>query len=119
MNYIAVLARRLRPGRTYEDFLEAWYPNKGFGWTGSGPLVARNVADAREILTYAQFELPEGADLDAEIARVAQQEAVRHDRIAEVVEPADFRGIFQITDEFDFSTDDTVEAGRPAFFSRS
>jgi hypothetical protein len=24
---VAVFVRRLRPGKTYEDFLEAWYPD--------------------------------------------------------------------------------------------
>jgi len=34
--FVAVLARRLKPGKTYEDFLDAWYPDKGFGFSGRG-----------------------------------------------------------------------------------
>jgi hypothetical protein len=45
--------------------------------------------------------------------RIAEQEAVRHDRIAEVVESTALRGIYEIAEEFDFSTDETVSRGRP------
>jgi hypothetical protein len=45
--------------------------------------------------------------------RIAEQEAVRHDRIAEVVESTALRGIYEVEDEFDFSTDETVSRGRP------
>ena len=38
--FISVLARRLKPGKTYEDFIAAWYPDKGFGVSGRGPILA-------------------------------------------------------------------------------
>ena len=47
--YVTVLVRRLKPGKTYEDFLRAWYPDKGFGFPGQGPFLARNVDDPAEI----------------------------------------------------------------------
>ncbi|MEM1130200.1 MAG: hypothetical protein AAGH83_06725 [Pseudomonadota bacterium] len=112
MKYVAVIARRLREGKSYDDFIAAWYPDRGFGWTGTGPLVAQNVADAREILTYAQFELADEAELATKLDRVAAQEALRHDRIDAVIESTTVRGIYRVRDEFDFSTDETVAAGR-------
>ena len=48
--YVSVLIRRLKPGKTYDDFVRAWYPDKGFGIGGRGPILARNVDDEREIL---------------------------------------------------------------------
>ena len=48
------------------------------------------------------------------MTRIAAQEQVRHDRIAEVIESTTLRGIYEVGDEFDFSTDATVAAGRPA-----
>jgi hypothetical protein len=39
----AVFVRRLREGKTYADFVEAWYPDTGFGVPArilSGPGVA-------------------------------------------------------------------------------
>ncbi|MEM7172981.1 MAG: hypothetical protein AAF530_22660 [Pseudomonadota bacterium] len=114
MIYLAVLVRRLKPGKSYQDFLEVWYPDKGFGWKGRGPLIARNVADPREILTYAEFELADGADLDVELARIATQEAIRHERIGAVIEETTLRGIYEMTDSFDFSTDESVATGKPS-----
>jgi hypothetical protein len=112
--YIAVLARRLRPGKSYDDFIDAWYPDKGFGFAGRGPVVARGVADEQEIITVGYVDLPDGASLDEAMQRVGAQEAVRHDRIEAVIESTSLRGIYEIVDEFDFSTDETVAAGRPA-----
>ncbi|MEM9499861.1 MAG: hypothetical protein AAGA28_18215 [Pseudomonadota bacterium] len=119
LKYIAILARRLKPGKTYDDFLSAWYPDKGFNWAGTGPLVARNVDDERETLTFGQFELVGDEDLEALLARVAKQEALRHDRIDEVIEETTVRGIYRVTDAFDFTDDETVAAGRPEIVTRN
>jgi hypothetical protein len=112
--YCAVIARRLREGKTYDEFVAAWYPDKGFGFAeGWGPMTGRNLADEREILTFALFKLAEGESLDEALERVGTQEAVRHERLEEVVEETTVRAMYEVLDEFDFSTDETVEAGRP------
>jgi hypothetical protein len=110
---ISVLVRRLKPGKTYEDFLDAWYPDKGFGFGGRGPILARNVDDDREIVAVALMDL-ERDELPATMERIAAQESVRHDCIAEVIESTALRGIYEVADEFDFSTDESVARGRPA-----
>ena len=46
--------------------------------------------------------------------RIAQQESVRHDRIDDVIESTAVCGMYEIEDEFDFATDETVARGRPA-----
>jgi hypothetical protein len=111
--FIAVFVRRLREGKTYEDFLDAWYPDKGFGFGGRGPITARSVSDERELLTIGFVGLPSRRSVDEAMARLAEQESVRHERIAEVIESTSLRGLYEQLDEFDFSTDDSVEAGRP------
>ena len=111
--FVTVLVRRLKPGKTYEDFLRAWYPDKGFGFPGQGPFLARNVDDPAEILTYGIVDLPDRTSLDRELARVARQEATRHDRLTDVIESTTVRGIFELTHSFDFSTDETVARSRP------
>ena len=58
-------------------------------------------------------DLRDRASLDRELARVAQREAIRHDRIANVIESTTARGVFELTHAFDFSTDDTVARSRP------
>ena len=109
---MSVLVRRLRPGKTYDDFVDAWYPDKGFGFGGRGPILARNLEDDREILAIGFIDL-ERDELPAAMERVGAQEAVRHDRIAEVIESTTLRGIYEIEDEFDFSSDETVSRARP------
>ena len=116
--YAAVLARRLKPGKTYEDFLDAWYPDTGFGVPANGPVLGRNIADENEVVAIGFIDIPEGQSLDGTMKRIAEQEAVRHDRIAEVIESTTLRAIYEVTDEFDFSTDATVTAGRPAAVRR-
>ena len=116
--YAAVLARRLKPGKTYEDFINAWYPDKGFGVPTNGPVLGRNIADENEIVAIGFIEIPKGESLDDTMKRIADQEAVRHDRIADVIESTTLQAIYEITDEFDFSTDETVDEGRPAAVHR-
>ena len=112
--FISVFARRLKPGKTYEDFVAAWYPDKGFDAPTRGPFVARNITEGREVLVIGFIDLPDRPSLDAAMARLSNQERLRHDRIAEVIESTELRGIYEVTDEFDFSTDASVAAGRPA-----
>jgi hypothetical protein len=111
--FVAVFVRRLREGKTYEDFLDAWYPDKGFGFGGRGPITARSLEDEREILTIGFVDLPDRAALTEAVTRVAEQEAVRHDRLDDVIESTALRAIYEQLDEFDFSSDESVAAGRP------
>jgi len=111
--FISVLVRRLKPGKSYEDFVDAWYPDKGFGFGGRGPILARNLEDNQEILAIGFIDL-ERDELPATLERIAAQEAVRHDRVDAVIESTTLRGIYEIEDEFDFSTDETVARGRSA-----
>ena len=110
--YISVLARSLRPGASYDDFVDAWYPEHGFGVPVRGPYTARNIADEREIVAVGFVDVPDRRALDDGLTRVAAQEAARHARIDEVIESTQLRGIYEVLDEFDFSTDESVARGR-------
>ncbi len=111
--YLSVLARRLRPGKTYDDFLKAWYPEKGFELSAR-VTTAVNIDDDREVLTLGVHDVEHSPrQMREALTRIASQEAVRHDRIAEVVESTTIRGLFRVVSEYDFSTDDAVEKGRP------
>ena len=111
--FVAVFVRRLREGKTYEDFLEAWYPDKGFGIDGRGPITAKSLDDDRELLTIGFVDLESREQLAEAMSRLADQEAVRHDLIDEVIESTTLRAIYEQLDEFDFSSDESVAAGRP------
>ena len=85
----------------------------GFGAPLRGPILAQDVDDERELLTIGFFDLPDRAALADALERVAAQEAMRHDRIDAVVESSRVHAIYEVLAEYDFSTDETVEAGRP------
>lgn len=46
---VAILRRRLREGRTYEEFRKAWFHEAGFG-VPNRMLTMLNVADPREVI---------------------------------------------------------------------
>ena len=92
MKFATVLVRTLKPGITYDDFVAAWYPDRGFGVDGMGPVLATNAANERELLAFGIFDIPDDTSLDDAMARIAEQESVRHDRIADVIESTQIRG---------------------------
>jgi hypothetical protein len=100
---IAVLIRRLREGKTYEEFREAWLPEQGFGFP-TRVVSAQRVDDDREIVTVGFSELDE-AEAEAQLQRIGPQEQRRHERIDEVVEPEMTRRFYvQVADD-DFTGD--------------
>ena len=116
--FIAVVGRRLRPGVTVEDFVRAWYPDRGFKVPGRGPILAQDVADEREVLTLAIVDLPDREALGEAMERLAAQEAARHDRIEALIESSKVHAIYEVLAEYDFYSDETVERGRGASLGR-
>lgn len=95
---VSVLKRRLREGKTYEDFREAWLPDKGFG-VNTRVISAVSMEDPRDIVTIGFAELDPG-DVEAFVERVGPQEKERHDRLKAVVEPGGDRGFYlQVADD--------------------
>ncbi len=101
MIVIAVLVRRLREGKTYDDFREAWLPEQGFGFP-TRVISAIRADDEREVITIGFSELEE-SEAEAQLARVAPQEQRRHDRIDEVIEPDMTRAFYVQVAEDDFT----------------
>src|SRR5262249_12661144 len=98
---LAVFVRRLREGKTYADFRAAWKAEKGFG-VPTRVVNAQRIDDDREIISIGFVDL-EPEDLAVGAERVADQEQVRHDRIAEVIEPGSTRVFYVQRDEDDVS----------------
>ena len=95
---VAVFRRRLKEGKTYEDFQEAWYPAEGFSahFGIRGRLVnARRFDDEREILSVGFLDIPLDA-VDSVLERVAGGEAERHQRIADVIESTELRAFYEV-----------------------
>lgn len=101
MIVISVLTRRLREGKTYEDFREAWLPDQGFGFP-TRVVSAQRVDDEREVITIGFSELSK-EEAEAELQRIGPQEERRHDRIDAVVEPEMTRHFYVQVAEDDFT----------------
>jgi hypothetical protein len=105
---ISVFRRRLREGKTLEDFREAWEAEHGFG-VPTRVFNSVCLEDNREILTVA-FARVEADSLAAATASVAEQEAVRHSRIDEVIESTALRAFYEIRCEHDLSAQPRAES---------
>src|SRR5262249_60221929 len=53
---ISILTRRLKEGKTYEDFRAAWKPDKGFG-VNTRVVSCQSLDDPREIVTIGFSDL--------------------------------------------------------------
>lgn len=56
MIQVAILTRRLKEGKTYEDFRKAWYHTVGFG-TANRMYTVVNTFDPREIIVIGFTEV--------------------------------------------------------------
>jgi hypothetical protein len=98
----SILVRRLKEDLSYEDFQRAWFPDQGFG-VPARVRNARRVDDPREPLSVGFVDLPVD-QLATGLERVAAAERLRHDRIAEVIESTVMTGIYEVLDDYDFSS---------------
>ena len=95
---ISILMRRLREGKTYEEFRAAWQRVGGFG-VPTRVVTGQGLDDPREVVTigFSDIELDE---IEAFLERTAPEEARRHERIAEVIEPTVTRAFYvQVADD--------------------
>src|SRR4051812_24532519 len=122
---VSILVRRLREGKTYEDFRDAWLPEKGFGWP-TRVVTAQRLDDPREIVTIGFSDIdPETAQGllakvgidesgtegesaaasqgDEHLAEVADVQLARRSRISEVIEPEMTRAFYVQVAEDDLS----------------
>jgi hypothetical protein len=115
---VSILVRRLREGKTYDDFREAWLPEKGFGWP-TRVVTAQRMDDPREIVTIGfsdisaeqaeallgQVGLEASRDAagepdDEHLGEVAEEQLARRSRISEVIEPEMTRTFYvQLADD--------------------
>ena len=95
---ISVLMRRLREGKTLEDFREAWHREGGFG-VPTRVVTGQGLEDPREIVTIGCTDI-QLDEIDAFLERTAPEEQRRHERIAEIIEPAMTRAFYvQVADD--------------------
>ena len=99
--FIAVFRRRLKPGKTYEDFEAAWVAEQGFG-VPAHVFSAVRLDDEREVLTVGFVDVA-ADDLASLSSSVQTAEAQRESRIDEVIESTELRAMYELKSEHDFS----------------
>lgn len=97
----AVFRRRLKPGVTFQQFLEAWGAERGFG-VPTRVFNAVRLDDEREVLSVG-FVAVDAEGLARGMADAAAQEAVRHDRIDELLESTELRAMYEVETEHDLT----------------
>jgi predicted NBD/HSP70 family sugar kinase len=99
MIQVAILTRRLKEGKTYQDFRKAWYHTVGFG-TRNSMYTVINAFDPREIIVIGMSEF----DLDSLMAglQIDVKERLANP-LDEVIEPEIGRTFGILVSEDDFS----------------
>jgi hypothetical protein len=100
---VVVFRRRLKPGASFSDFVKAWEADKGFG-VPSRVFNAVSLEDEGEVLTFGFVDI-EPSELKDLVQRVTEQEAVRHSRIADVIESTQLHAYYNLRTEHDFTSD--------------
>ena len=110
---VSVFVRRLKQGRTFEEFLAEWEADRGFG-VPTRVFNAPSIDDPRDVITIGFVDISV-EELEAGLAAVAAQESVRHDRIETVIESTTLRRMFEVRSEHDFTDEPrTIELGSSA-----
>jgi len=104
MIQVAILSRRLREGKTYEDFRKAWYHTVGFG-TANRMLTVINATDPREVIVIGLTEI----DLESFEAglNIDVKERLDHS-FDDVIEPDIGRTFGLLVSEDDFSAEGAI-----------
>lgn len=106
MQVVSILTRRLKKGKTYEDFRKAWYHSVGFG-TDMKMYSAINAFDPQEIIVIGIGEIKPGQD-PMKILRIDVKERLDHPLEA-VIEPEIDRTFGIVVSEDDFSPSGKIE----------
>jgi hypothetical protein len=98
---VNVFVRHLKEGRTFEDFINEWEADQGFG-VPTRVFNAQRIGDPRDIVSIG-FVAVAVDELKQGLASSAAPEAVRHDRISTIIESTKLRCIYEVKTEYDFT----------------
>jgi predicted NBD/HSP70 family sugar kinase len=111
MMFVSIITRRLKEGKTYEDFRKAWYHTAGFGTT-SKLYTLINVFNPREIVVIGFVEVTPEQDY-LSIARIDVKERLANP-LDDVIEPEIGREFGILVSEDDFSAAGSLEYKPPS-----
>jgi hypothetical protein len=98
---VSVFVRRLKDGYTFEDFINEWEADQGFG-VPTRVFNAQSLDDPRDVISIG-FVAVTVDQLQHGLAASADSEAVRHDRISTVIQSTKLHCMYEIKTEHDFS----------------
>jgi hypothetical protein len=108
---VSIITRRLKEGKTYEDFRKAWFHTVGFG-TASTLYTVINAFDPREIIVIGFVETDAGND-PMSILRIDVKERLENPLDA-VIEPEIGREFGILVSEDDFAAAGALEYHPPS-----
>ena len=103
MVIVTVFVRRLKEGRTFEEFVTEWEADVGFG-VPTRVLNALSLDDPRDVISIG-FVAVTVAELQEWLARGSTSEQTRHHKVASVIESTTLRGMYEVRTEHDFTDD--------------
>jgi hypothetical protein len=103
---VAIITRRLKEGKSYEDFRKLWFHTVGFG-TGNKMYSMLNMFDPREVIVVGLVEAPDLESLAAGL-KIEVGERLANP-LDEVIEPEIGRTFAVLVSEDDFSAEGSVE----------
>ena len=109
MIQVAIVTRRLKKGKTYDDFRKAWYHTKGFG-TSNKMLTILNAANPNEIIVIGLTEA--GLEKIPDLIAIDSNERGSNP-LDEVIEPQIERIFGVLVAEDDFSGSGSIEYKPP------
>lgn len=111
MMSVAIVKRRLKEGKTYDDFRKAWYHTTGFG-TKNKMYSLINAFDEREIIVIGFTELPTETEDIMNGLRIDVKERLDNP-LDDVIEPEIERDFGILVSEDDFSAEGPIDYKKP------
>lgn len=97
----SIFVRRLKPGRTFAEFVAEWEADVGFG-VPTRVFNAPSLQDPRDVITIGFVAVTVG-ELNDWLAAGSASEQIRHDRIETVIESTTLRCMYEVRTEHDFT----------------
>jgi hypothetical protein len=110
MMTVAIVTRKLKPGKTYEDFRKAWYHTVGFG-TSTKMYTALNINDPSEIIVMGFVESEIEQIMDG--LKIDVKERLENP-LDDVIEPDIVRQFGVVVSEDDFSAEGSIDYKEPS-----
>lgn len=110
MKFIAIVTRKLKPGKTYEDFRKAWFHTVGFG-TSSKMYSMLDIFDPSKVTVIGFIDLGDQELSREELLagfRIDVKERLEHS-LDEIIEPEIDRDFGLLVAEDDFSAEGAID----------